>query len=342
MNTSKTATIALLLAIWSSLLLAQEMRPAPSMLERHLKPGQRVRLEGVNDSRLVILTERLAEAMSAPTVESVAADHVVLNDNGKKHVIALQAVHFITDLNTFKSQIEAGRRSGDRSDQISRANDEKSFSFLAFDGFEGKLGLNWQPVRHDPTHISLSKNPGHLTITTQQGTIHGDERARGEPLAKNLFVIDNPLSKDSDFVATACIGSFTPTGPYQQAGLICYDDDDNYLKWGYEFHWQAGGGTSIGLVTETAGTPNHAYIKAHDGKQALWMRLAKYGNVYSFSASDDGKKFTEYGEVAWGNGAPKKLGILAKNGGIPGADEVDAAFDFFELRSPPPTKTGRD
>src|SRR5208283_613233 len=47
---------------------------------------------------------------------------------------------------------------------------------VAFDGFQGKLSLPWKPVRHDPTHVSLKRHPGKLTIITQRGSIHGDEK----------------------------------------------------------------------------------------------------------------------------------------------------------------------
>src|SRR5262249_37252869 len=111
------------------------------------------------------------------------------------------------------------------------------FSFLAVEPFNGQLRLNWKPVRPDAKYVSLTKNKGKLTITTQQGTIHADEAKRKEPKAKNLYLIDNPLADDQDFEVTVCISGFTPKQSYQQAALICYDDDDNYIKWCYEFNW---------------------------------------------------------------------------------------------------------
>jgi hypothetical protein len=50
-----------------------------------------------------------------------------------------------------------------------------TFAFQAFDAFDGKLGLNWKPVRPDRSHVSLTKTPGALTITTQRGSIFGEE-----------------------------------------------------------------------------------------------------------------------------------------------------------------------
>ena len=33
--------------------------------------------------------------------------------------------------------------------------------FRALDTFDGKLTLNWKPVRHDPSHVSLTKRRVH-------------------------------------------------------------------------------------------------------------------------------------------------------------------------------------
>lgn len=208
------------------------------------------------------------------------------------------------------------------------------FEFLAFDGFDGKLGLNWKPVRHDPSHISLTKNPGKLTITTQQGSIHQDEKTRGDPSAKNIFVIDNPLAKDADFAVTTCIIGFKPEAAYHQAGLICYDDDDNYLKWNYEYDWPNGGGQTFCFLRETDAKSEITHVASPQEAKTLWLRLTKRGNAYEYAASEDGKTFTVHGEGTWGKKGPKKIGILAKNGGPQGVAEIDACFDFFELRSP--------
>ncbi len=211
---------------------------------------------------------------------------------------------------------------------------EDRFRFLAYEGFDGKLRLNWKPVRSDETHVSLTAHRGKLTITTQRGTIHGDEKAAGEPSAKNLFLIDDPLSKDADFVMTTCISDFTPTAAYQQAGLLCYDDDDNYAKFSYEYNWSKGSGQHFILVLETDAKPQHFPAAEVSDLKRVWMRLTKHGKTYEYATSTDGKTFTIHGVQEWGDGAPKKLGLVAKNGGPDGVPEIEAQFDFFELRSP--------
>jgi hypothetical protein len=70
--------------------------------------------------------------------------------------------------------------------------------------------------------------------------------------------------------------------------------------------------------------------------------LTKRGGDYECAASADGSTFAVFGARPWGSGAPKKIGILAKNGPNENAPEIDARFDFFELRSVPPQITDAD
>jgi uncharacterized protein (TIGR03067 family) len=200
--------------------------------------------------------------------------------------------------------------------------------FRLFDGFDEKLDLNWEPVRPDPTHVSLAKNPGKLTITTQRGTIGFNEIARGGP-AKNLYLIRNPAAEGGDFVLTMCIESFKPTTNFQAACLLVYDDDDNYVKcemgWGdgrirFKYMWETDQRRTIERDRLTPSTEHS------------WIRITKRGKFYERSYSTDGKQFISFGEVAWGNGAPKWVGITALNY-LRGADDIDACFDFFEARS---------
>ena len=59
----------------------------------------------------------------------------------------------------------------------------------------------------------------------------------------------------------------------------------------------------------------------------------KRGKVYEYATSTDFHATFRPTGTRWGDGAPKRIGILAKNGGNKDAPELDAAFEFFELRS---------
>ena len=212
----------------------------------------------------------------------------------------------------------------------------------AFDGFDGKLALNWKPVRPDPTHASLAKAPGHLTITTQRGSIHGtpDGNEAGANLARNIYLVDSPLAPDGDFVATTHVVGFTPAARYQQAGLIVYADDDNYVKFAYEYNWSAGAGQTLYAVAEADGRPEHLPIESEPGLNDYWLRVTRRGRSYEFAFSRDGKSWRPHGALAWA-GTPARVGLIAKNGGDPDAPEVDVAFDSFELAAPAPSSSRR-
>jgi regulation of enolase protein 1 (concanavalin A-like superfamily) len=209
------------------------------------------------------------------------------------------------------------------------------FRFVAFDGFDGKPGLNWQPVRHDESHVSYKKHPGQLTIVTQKGTIHG-EADKGNPAlsAKNLYVTDNPIARDGDFTVTTCVVGFKPTANYHQAGLILYDDDDNYLKLTYEFNSPKQEGVYVVVVNEQEAQPRHQPAELEQGAERVWLRLTKKGTKYDFASSTDGERFTTHGTSEWGKTGPRKVGLVAKNGGEAAVAELDARFEFFELKAP--------
>ena len=179
-------------------------------------------------------------------------------------------------------------------------------------------------------------------ITTQRGTIHGKEKedafSQGTQ-AKNIHLIDIPVGKDQDWAATTCVRDFLPDTIYQQAGMIVYDDDDNYLKWGYEYDGRRPAGQQFVLVAETEGVPEHDRpAKTESGLKKYWLRLTKRGDKYEYAWSKDGTEWAVAGERPWGTGAPKRVGIIAKNGGNKDAAEIDAAYEFFELRADPPAR----
>ena len=47
-----------------------------------------------------------------------------------------------------------------------------------------------------------------------------------------------------------------------------------------------------------------------------------------------GERFFSQGTAEWGRDGPKKIGLIAKNGGEKNIAELDARFEFFELRAP--------
>ena len=207
-----------------------------------------------------------------------------------------------------------------------RAAQEKDV--LASDNFDGKLNLKWEIKNPDPTHYSLTKKPGTLTITTQPGGF-----SRGGTDYKNLFLVDCPTPPaGKDLQVTVCAVGFKPQGDWNQVGLAFWNDEDNYLKWDLEW--------STRRVLMTIGETNSewSFQQGYDPPEdtgELWLRMIKHGNRYTLQASNDGKAFKTCGEQTWADGNVKKIGIFAKNGPNSQAPEVDASFKLFEVKAVP-------
>ena len=199
----------------------------------------------------------------------------------------------------------------------------KGQPFRLFDGFDGKLELDWEVIQPNPTHVSLEKTPGRLTITSQRGGLH---HGSGD----NIHMIPNPAIGGGDFVVTTCLEQFHPEAPYQQAGPHIYDDDDNYLK---AIIARNGSHVIVGCSWETRGEFGGRDLNATDIEwDRLWLRIIKRGRAYESSCSLDGKEYTVIAERVWGNDAPQRIGLAVMNEDGT-SNPLDAAFDFFEVRS---------
>jgi thiol-disulfide isomerase/thioredoxin len=211
-------------------------------------------------------------------------------------------------------------------------------AILARDEFDGKMNLRWEILHPDPSHYSLTAKPDTLTITTQEGGFAGDATNY-----KNLFLIPCPGAIGQNLQVTTCLVGFKPAGKWNQAGLVFYDDEDNYLKWDYEY---AAWGRMFAAIVETNGRFTiQDWASASGDLDRLWLRVTKRGNQYVLSKSFNGKEFDLYATWAWGDGTVKRIGLFAKNGKSSDAPEVPVSFDFFEIRSvpagPPATENSR-
>ena len=202
---------------------------------------------------------------------------------------------------------------------------------LFSDGFHKALRSEWKIRREHASHWSLTTKTGALTITTERGALVGSSRSY-----KNLFLIGNPADRGDFEIRTRLVG-FEPSQEVQQAGLICIDDDDNYVKATIEF---ARGQRRFVLLREVGGKVVYLQRSMDPQWRTVWLRLRKRGDLYSLATSRDGRVFDWQGELRWPDDAPKYLGLLAKNS-LPLASEIDASFDLFEVRSLAPAEGAR-
>ena len=136
-------------------------------------------------------------------------------------------------------------------------------------------------------------------------------------------------AESEDLDITTRLLSFKPQENFQQAMLICFDDDENYIKCGFE--WNT---TKRRFALTRAVTGNRLFLgtEAPQNLTTLWLCMRKRGKLYSFLTSADGETFVLQSELYWGDGKPKFLGLSAHNSST-NAPEINASFDLFEVRS---------
>ncbi|QSF56523.1 ThuA domain-containing protein [Nocardioides sp. zg-1228] len=148
------------------------------------------------------------------------------------------------------------------------------------------------------------------------------------------------------FEATTQV-TLNATKGYQQAGLIVYGNDDNYLKLVYSGRSTAAAGSKAANVIQfakeangTATESNSANLGA-DFPDTVWLRMSSTdGSSVTASYSSDGDTWVP---LATGNGNPApardlsgitapKVGLLALGATAAGAaDNLVAKFDYFTL-----------
>ena len=164
------------------------------------------------------------------------------------------------------------------------------------------LGKQWEVVREDKSAWTVSD--GALKVTTGAGDV-----TLANNNASNIFL----QSANTDWTAeTKLTTSAVPGNPAQNAGLIAYGDDDNFVKLVYsapafgrgmpQIQPGAAPAGSIQLVAEEGGNSKStvsvslADVPVQDN--TVWLRLEKAGDKYTAWYSVDGKKFTKAGEAS--------------------------------------------
>lgn len=213
------------------------------------------------------------------------------------------------------------------------------------------LGTQWSWIGENAANWSLSKKPGSLLITSGKGDI-----AEANNNAENILL----QSANTDWTIDTKIScSRKPSGFSQNAGILAYQDNDNFVRLVYRasFGRRGFGGPgasgeqpgSAELMIENGGDQKAALTLNMDGiiksDNTLFLRLIKKGDTYSAFVSADGKKFESVGssEVVLKN---IKAGMIASDGVMPARfagfrrfmpqtnepeKPFEVAFDYFHI-----------
>ncbi len=209
------------------------------------------------------------------------------------------------------------------------------------DEFKTAPASAWTVLNENKANYTVEN--GALAITTEAGDITAANNN-----AANVFV----QSANTDWtIDTKLTCSAAPAMPAQNAGIVAYQDDDNFVKFVYSAQMGrrggAGGGASLTILSEDGGNTKATVNARVAGVEnnVVWLRLQKKGTTYTAFYSVDGKKFTEAGQVE-AELKDIQAGLIACDGVMPSfggfrmpaqapaqAQPMKASFEMFRIVS---------
>lgn len=145
--------------------------------------------------------------------------------------------------------------------------------------FTDKLADGWTWVREDPKGWRLDK--GTLVVRTSAGGLWMKDNNGGNILLRT------PPKMQKGKLAVEVLVDIEPTNQYENAGLIWYYDDDNYVIMVKE---KIDKDVLVQLVAEQDGKPKAGFHKKFEGK-SVWVRMEVEGDKitgrYRASSKDD-------------------------------------------------------
>jgi regulation of enolase protein 1 (concanavalin A-like superfamily) len=164
--------------------------------------------------------------------------------------------------------------------------------------FNKPLDDGWKFVREDKAEWRLKD--GNLELLAQPTNIWGKKNDKTE----NFLLRALPGGSSSVEVTL----DFDPKKEYEQAGLMIYLDDDNYIKFDRELY----GGQSCTLVLESDAKPNVVKkIPFREGPLRLRLEIADGKVKAAVKAPGDGE-WTAHGETTLPGSADKlRVGLFA-------------------------------
>lgn len=184
------------------------------------------------------------------------------------------------------------------------------------------LNSRWEWIRESADHWSLTENPGYMRITTQAGNI---------PTGNNLLV--QPAPAGNFEISTHVF--FMPTENFQMAGLIIYEDSENYMQFGRAYC----GFVEYGCVEngiyfdhiERGEMINSNFPLTTTLTGEAYLKIKRQGDQYTGFVSENGTDWIEVGtHTTVGELTPVSVGLAAFNQSESAA-EINADFDNFQV-----------
>lgn len=210
------------------------------------------------------------------------------------------------------------------------------------DEFNATPSSAWTVLNENKANYTIEN--GALAITTEAGDITAANNN-----AANVFL----QSANSDWtIDTKVTCSSAPAMPAQNAGIVAYQDDDNFVKFVVSAQMGRRGGaapsgTSLTILSEDRGNTKATVNARAEGVEnnVVWLRLQKKGTTYTAFYSADGKNYTEAGQVE-AELKDIQAGLIACDGVMPSfggfrmpaqapaqAKPMKASFEMFKIVS---------
>jgi hypothetical protein len=190
------------------------------------------------------------------------------------------------------------------------------------DTFEASsLDQEWWWVRESSSYWNLDTGNGTLDIKTQQGTLYGNADD-----ARNILLRDAP---GGDFILETHV-HYLPSYNYQNAGIIVYENDGNYLLLG-RAHCDHCGGNMIFFDYEENGQV-HGTGEGFSTSELseAYLKIVKQGSTYSGYYSSDGEDWRLVHRHTGVGVNPTGVGV-ATLGSTEGAMVRTAEFDYVAV-----------
>jgi len=185
------------------------------------------------------------------------------------------------------------------------------------DSFDGDaLAERWEVVRRDDERLSVSDGALHLVSAPQ-------DIFQGETGMPNIVLQDLPGGGGEPWSVTTEM-TWDPTQNFQNAGLMVYGDDDNYIKTGMVWN----GARNFELIKELDGAAEFpGGAPAGDTPDTYFLRLVSGdGNSVASEFSSDGETWTEMGTTDLTGIENPRIGVYATASTQAGAAEITASF----------------
>lgn len=184
--------------------------------------------------------------------------------------------------------------------------------------FDQGFSPGWSWLYEDPGRWSLTERPGFLRILL-------------DPAGCQAAPANTPLRVEpaGDYMVETLV-EFTPVSNFQLAGLIVYQDDENYLKLGRAFCQGGEGCIGNGIYFDSYFAGSFAdtnFATSTFNPSRIYLRIQRSGDKFTAYFSEDGQNWGEIGQHSSAL-QPKGVGLFA---GQSCSESIPADFDYFSI-----------